>query len=140
MHVSVSVLQCTCHARPVASEPKIDAIWAGHRIWQRSTHSWTVSHNRGAEPGADPWRRVSLAPARVPGTARSLGTFRAQPSRKVCQGQDLPCAGTPDAKSPIMDLIYVGLIVVFFALTWGLAVLGDHLAVARSNSKTENVR
>jgi len=27
-----------------------------------------------------------------------------------------------------MDLIFVGLIVVFFALTWGLAILGDRLA------------
>jgi len=31
-----------------------------------------------------------------------------------------------------MDLLYVGLIVAFFALTWGLAVVSDALAPAPS--------
>jgi len=39
-----------------------------------------------------------------------------------------------------MDLVYLGLIVGFFALTWGLAVLGDRLAAPGASSSTEHGR
>jgi len=34
-----------------------------------------------------------------------------------------------------MDLVYLGVIVGFFALTWGLAVLGDRLAGGSSGGE-----
>ena len=34
-----------------------------------------------------------------------------------------------------MDLLFVGVIVAFFALTWGLAILGDRLAIGGSASQ-----
>jgi hypothetical protein len=39
-----------------------------------------------------------------------------------------------------MDLVYIGLIVGFFTLTWGLAVLGDRLAPAGSQAREEHTR
>jgi hypothetical protein len=39
-----------------------------------------------------------------------------------------------------MDLVYIGLIVGFFALTWGLAVLGDRLATAGTQASQEHSR
>jgi len=39
-----------------------------------------------------------------------------------------------------MDLVYVGLIVGFFALTWGLAVVGDRLAPSGSHAGQEYSR
>jgi hypothetical protein len=39
-----------------------------------------------------------------------------------------------------MDLVYIGVIVGFFALTWGLAVLGHRLATAASLTGEEHSR
>jgi len=39
-----------------------------------------------------------------------------------------------------MDLVYVALIVGFFALTWGLAVLGDRLSAGGSHTVEEHTR
>jgi hypothetical protein len=36
-----------------------------------------------------------------------------------------------------MDLLFVGTIVCFFALTWGLAVLGDRLATGPVSAREE---
>jgi hypothetical protein len=39
-----------------------------------------------------------------------------------------------------MDLLFVGVIVTFFALTWGLAILGDRLAIGGSATSQEHSR
>jgi hypothetical protein len=39
-----------------------------------------------------------------------------------------------------MDLIYLGVIIGFFALTWGLAILGHRLAIGGSTSSQEHSR
>jgi hypothetical protein len=39
-----------------------------------------------------------------------------------------------------MDLVYLGVMVGFFVLTWGLALLGDRLAAGGSSAGEEGSR
>ena len=41
---------------------------------------------------------------------------------------------------PRMDLIFLGVIVAFFGVTWGLAVLGDRLSTVSARGAEERVR
>jgi hypothetical protein len=51
-----------------------------------------------------------------------------------------PLVGTAEAIQRGMDFLFVGVIVAFFALTWGLAVLGDRLAIGGSAASQEHSR
>ena len=42
--------------------------------------------------------------------------------------------------NPRMDLIFLGVIVAFFGVTWGLAVLGDRLSTVSARGAEERVR
>jgi hypothetical protein len=64
--------------------------------------------------------------------ATCVPAFRARVSAR--------CLAWRKLQPHVMDLVYLGVMVGFFVLTWGLALLGDRLAAGGSSAGEEGSR